>query len=395
MVQKAEVAMTRLTRFAGVIAGALLLGVITVRTTRAQLAPADAFCRRALGHGVKQLTDIALKVQTHCHSDRIDGEIPPTTACNDVDTLSVAAVDEALMNIAELVAEKCAPPASTAADNGYLICPDPCAANLADYSDVVTCLACVTKNEIASIANDTWGMPDAPAEREVKNCVRLVGRALDNYLGKTMREQQVCQYRKDVRPSTTDCAVDDPRGRVARAGERVERLIARCEPGTLDSFALGSCGAGAGACLTDRAALTAQALFRAVYEPVAPTAIPMDTATVTPTAGPQTPTPSPTPTSCGVLMPSVDPVTSPTDQLEQVITGYGLVTGNRYLGITSEAGEFSGTGYHGNFPVTVTLLPNQVNHLTVCITNQACGTPSSLCTSVDRNGDPLEILQQP
>ena len=109
---------------------------------------------------------------------------------------------------------------------------------------------------------------------------------------------------------------------------------------------------------------------------------------------PATPTasPSPTPTSCGAVAPSVDPVISPTTLLEQAITGSGHVTGARYLLVTSEAGQFSGTGYHGNFPVTVRLLPNQANHLTVCIYNQLCG--ETACSSTDNNGAPLTIVQQ-
>jgi hypothetical protein len=304
-----------------------------------------------------------------------------------------AADDEVLAAFAEKIAEKCAPPATSAGDQGYLVCPAPCSAAIADYSDVVDCLACLTENELADVAGDTRGTPDAPADRDVKNCARSIGRGLDFYLGKVMREQQVCQYRKDLRPNDSDCAVDDPRGRILRAADRVERLIARCEPAAWSAFALGSCAPSPATCLLDRSALAAQTLFRAVYEPEAPAPNP----TVTPTSPPPTATglntPSPTPTSCGVQMPMVDPVTSPTDQLEQVITGSAHVTGSRYLSISSEAGVFYGVGYHGNFPTTVTLLPNQVNHLTVCLINQACG--DSVCTTTDYNGSPLEILQQP
>src|SRR5512139_2189631 len=115
-----------------------------------------------------------------------------------------------------------------------------------------------------------------------------------------------------------------------------------------------------------------------------------------------TPIPSMTPTSCGVVTPNVDPVTSPTDQLQQTITGLPVLTGARYITVCAEAGCVdcslntpNCTGADG-FAVVLPLAPNQENHVTVCNGNlNYCGGPGVLCTTKDRNGAPLIILQVP
>jgi hypothetical protein len=125
------------------------------------------------------------------------------------------------------------------------------------------------------------------------------------------------------------------------------------------------------------------------------------TATATPTITPiNTPTGTPTftPTSCGGEFVAVNPVISPTDLLEQTITGSARVTGARYLAIFSEAISYSyldcGTvpqacGY--SFAVPLPLLPNRTNHITVCNGNAGCG--GGVCTRVDVYGNPLDIVQ--
>ena len=120
----------------------------------------------------------------------------------------------------------------------------------------------------------------------------------------------------------------------------------------------------------------------------APTNTPTPTATITPSS-------TPTQTSCGVDTPLVDPVTSPTDQLQQTITGQARLTGRRSLGICGEGGcagcVFGPPACTGStFSVPVPLAPNQVNHLTVCA-GDPCGPP--VCTSLDRTGLPLVIVQ--
>jgi hypothetical protein len=97
----------------------------------------------------------------------------------------------------------------------------------------------------------------------------------------------------------------------------------------------------------------------------------------------------------------VEPVTSPTDQLSQVIT---VLAGNASeVTISSESGTFTVTGSFGVYAnparVEITLLPNTVHHLTVSVIVQPppfydCTYGSyTLSTHQDRNGAPLVIVQ--
>jgi hypothetical protein len=99
----------------------------------------------------------------------------------------------------------------------------------------------------------------------------------------------------------------------------------------------------------------------------------------------------------------VDPVTSPTDQLTQVITVY--IGNGEEVTIETESGTFTVTGQfnHHTTPakVEITLLPNTVHHLEVTARVRAGLTGPGNCTyggytlmtRNDRNGVPLVIVQ--
>jgi hypothetical protein len=116
-------------------------------------------------------------------------------------------------------------------------------------------------------------------------------------------------------------------------------------------------------------------------------------------------TPTPTRFPCPTATPQplwVDPVTSPTDALSQVVVvhiGYGS-----RVEITTESGTFVATGsfqpYSNPAEVTVQLLPNTVHHLTVrgtvapSVDGAGCMFGGyTLRTSNDRLGAPLVIVQ--
>jgi hypothetical protein len=98
----------------------------------------------------------------------------------------------------------------------------------------------------------------------------------------------------------------------------------------------------------------------------------------------------------------VDPVTSPTDDLIQIITvhiGYGVE-----ITIVTESGTFTQTGsfsaYGNPALVQITLLPNTVHHLKVTAKVRSgfggpgnCTYGYTLTTTNDRNGAPLVIAQ--
>lgn len=117
-----------------------------------------------------------------------------------------------------------------------------------------------------------------------------------------------------------------------------------------------------------------------------------DVATATPDAGNGA-------TECPRATPeffTVEPVTSPTDQLTQVIT---VDLGNgEAITVTSESGVFSAP--FDAFPkeITIDLLPNMTHNLTVegRVKEVAQGDCTyggyTLSTTMDRNGAPLQIV---
>ena len=127
--------------------------------------------------------------------------------------------------------------------------------------------------------------------------------------------------------------------------------------------------------------------------------IPMPSPTFTETVQPA---PIITSTFCPPPTPEplwVDPVTSPTDQLSQIITvyiGYGVdVT------ITTESGKYTVTGNFNAYTtpavVEISLLPNTINHIQVTTKvisgGNGCTYSYTLTTTRDKKGNPLEIAQ--
>ncbi len=105
-------------------------------------------------------------------------------------------------------------------------------------------------------------------------------------------------------------------------------------------------------------------------------------------------------TECPVATPeffTVEPVTSPTDQLTQIITvDLGL---GEAITITTESGTF--TAPFDEFPkeIEITLLPNTTHNLTVegrvgqAFQGDCVYGGYTLSTTTDRNGQPLVIEQ--
>jgi hypothetical protein len=95
----------------------------------------------------------------------------------------------------------------------------------------------------------------------------------------------------------------------------------------------------------------------------------------------------------------VDPVTSPTDQLSQIITVY--IGFGKEVTITTESGEYTVTGNFSAYitpaVVEISLLPNTINHIQITAKvisgGNGCTYSYTLTTTRDKNGDPLEIVQ--
>ena len=98
----------------------------------------------------------------------------------------------------------------------------------------------------------------------------------------------------------------------------------------------------------------------------------------------------------------VDPILSPTDQLIQTVRVY--LGSGEMVTVTTESGNFTVSGNFGAMSnpalVNVTLLPDTTHNLTVTGRVKASvinGCPFggyTLSTQMDRNGQPLIIIQQ-
>jgi hypothetical protein len=95
----------------------------------------------------------------------------------------------------------------------------------------------------------------------------------------------------------------------------------------------------------------------------------------------------------------VEPVTSPTDQLSQIITvyiGFGVeVTITTESGVYTVTGDFS--AYNTPAVVEIALLPNTINHIQVTAKVMSgwngCTYSYTLTTTRDKKGIPLDIVQ--
>lgn len=126
-----------------------------------------------------------------------------------------------------------------------------------------------------------------------------------------------------------------------------------------------------------------------------PTSTPTASATPTPTPPASLPTatstisPTRTPVDCGAVVPSLDPVTSPTQEARQLLTGTVFAPGPRLsIQICGESGCFSqpvGASHprcHA-FGLEVDLIPDSVNHLRVCAVDNLCGISACIPGTVD------------
>ncbi len=117
------------------------------------------------------------------------------------------------------------------------------------------------------------------------------------------------------------------------------------------------------------------------------------------------PSPSPSPTPCPQATPellAVEPVTSPTFLLSQVVTVY--IGNGEAVTVTAESGAFTATGSFGAYSspalVDVALLNNITHHLNVnarvrIVNVGGCQYGGyTLSTGQDRFGAPLTIVQE-
>ena len=109
-----------------------------------QFAKVDAKCRKSIGLAVRKLSATLLKEEAQCQKLRMQAKIDQGTDCNDPTKVPGAAkVQKAEDNLTTGTAKKCIN-ASSPPQNGYMVCPPPCAMAITDYFSVGDCLKCIS-----------------------------------------------------------------------------------------------------------------------------------------------------------------------------------------------------------------------------------------------------------
>lgn len=234
----------------------------------AGLGSADAKCRMKIGSAARKLGIAVLKEGERCHVKRMLGRLDVAVDCNAIDQmpgrLRVERAAEKLVSSAE---KHCAA-AATAAENGHVSCPAPCASMvISDYESVGECLSCWAQAGAETVLGGIHGFPSPPAgNTSATKCLRLVGRALRTYADARIKVQQRCQYAEDRSEQGIDCLNDDSTGKIARARGKALALVARC--GLTASAQLDSCAAtvaGLQTCVPAAAEAATDSLFPVVY----------------------------------------------------------------------------------------------------------------------------------
>lgn len=292
-------------RLAVVILAALTLCWPSDAQASGPLPSADARCRSNLYAGVSKLARGTVSRLGKCHSQRLRGQLPPATDCNDpANAVGPTHLERYADSIRDRAASRCEGVASPAAALGWVSCPAPCdSIVLSSYADVAECMICFTRSTIGSLAGEVFGTPAAPSATGERRCQDRIARAQQTYLAKRLGVQRKCQQDQDngeLNPMI-DCETADPDNRVALALGRLQRALARCDDAQLS--ALDSCGAtvpAVQACVPAASDAAAGDLFDLGYYPEQVLATPTPTQSGTPT---RTPTLTRTPT----ITPTIDP----------------------------------------------------------------------------------------
>lgn len=172
----------------------------------------SALCRRDLHKLTTGIVESSLDQLAKCHRQRIDGDLPPATNCNDVNaapaSLKVDRRTDLLARRARGVCDERAdvpPPPGL----GYVMCPAPCASiPQTNYENgVASCITCVTDAEINQLITSVYGTPPVPLSKDARRCQVAVGNAVGAYIGKRLTIQERCERDKEQEnlPQSVNC----------------------------------------------------------------------------------------------------------------------------------------------------------------------------------------------
>jgi hypothetical protein len=259
-------------RSAWVLSALACLGLpVAVAATPPQ-AVVDSLCRSHLFAGATKLGRDTVKQLGKCHSQRLNGQLPPELDCNQEPNAPWADLrDSDAESLRVRARKRCTvPPASSPASLGFTACPAPCdltVPSINTYADVAECLVCQTHRISEDLSAVVFGTPTLPAGEEEPCWARLT-RGVRHYYGLVLKVQRACQLHQDKGklPPEIDCRTYDPRGQVTRAAELVGKAVSYCTDA--DLIALDSCAETVGEehdCLVDEMNAAAAAMFEAVY----------------------------------------------------------------------------------------------------------------------------------
>lgn len=249
---------------------------ILLLASAAEASPlTDARCGRALGKNVQKLADFVVKQQSNCLVRQMGGSYEGVD-CYDLDAPEFPArkpLDKIRDTIPKTSARSCQD-GPTPTEAGFATCPSPCEAiSTSDYEGVGRCLACVTEDRATELVRGIFGEIPAEPTKTAIRCQSKIATGMRGVLRERVRVQQTCEYAANLSPlSDTDCSVvdatTDPVGRVARAEDKLDGFVDRCDPA--DLVELGGCAddaAGLKECSRELAADGGDSLFDEVYPP--------------------------------------------------------------------------------------------------------------------------------
>jgi hypothetical protein len=232
----------------------------------------DELCRSHLFAGAVKLGRDTIKQLGKCHSQRLNGQLPASTDCNQESSAPWAELRQRdAVSLHIRARKRCdVPPASSPAALGFASCPAPCNVQvpaITTYADVADCLECQTYRIAENLSTAVFGTPTLPAGDEEPCWARLT-RVVRHYIGVVFKAQRACQLSQDKGdlPPSVDCRTYDPHGRVAVAVDLIASGVAYCSEA--DLVALDSCAEtvnGEITCLEDAINAATSALFDAVY----------------------------------------------------------------------------------------------------------------------------------
>jgi hypothetical protein len=206
----------------------------------------DYLCLSHLFAGASKLGKDSIKQLGKCHSQRLNGNLPPETDCNDETNAPWAKLRARdAFSLRRRAYRRChVPMASPPATMGFTSCPAPCDTTvpaISSYEDVANCITCQVLASSEVLAAQVYGTPPLPAGPQ-EACFSRLTRVIRHYIGarlKALRNCRLLQAKGRLAPEV-DCSTFDGTGIVARALSLVSPGVEMCTDVDLQS--LDSCG---------------------------------------------------------------------------------------------------------------------------------------------------------